>query len=638
MLWADLNPTAFDFETTGTLPEYALQPWRMAQVESDGLTRFSLTSLAVYPDYANVTGLYPSRGLCHDFLIEAHMSKRYIVGWNTIFDIQCLLALGLEAEVMRCRWLDGMLLWKHAVVEPEYEMTRAQKQHFKLKGPGGVVALLWPGEENYGEGIDFHDPTPAKRAELQAYNERDTRYTYDAAKHWWERLTERQQMVALTEAESLPLVAAANLRGLPVDTLACHELQAMLHAQAAEKLAILGPLGVTEKVVRSPKQLQKVLFVDWKYPVLKVNTSKKTGNESNSTDKEVLHELALDGYENAKHIHEYRQALNRCTKFVDNPLESVDYNADGRTHPQAFVFSTYTGRMTYASTQGRNKDERQIGYAIHQEKRDKIFRAKIIAPPGYQLMEFDASGQEFRWFAVKSRDKTMLKLCMPGEKPHAFMGARIFEMDYQDVMARHAAGEERFAGPTGVYMLGKVSNLSLQYRTSAKRLRTTARTDYDIPMTEDEAKRNWMIYRQTYPGAQTYWVEQIDLAKRQGYVETLAGRRVKIIGDWRGSLGWSMESTAINFPVQGTGGDQKYLALATIKPYLRANGIQFVLDMHDGIYMFVPDEVVGEAAIAIKTMLDNLPYKQAWGVDLPIPMPWDCSVGRSWGQMKEWKS
>ena len=51
MDWADLRATAFDFETTGTLPEFALQPWRIHQRESDGLTRFSLTSLAVYPDY-----------------------------------------------------------------------------------------------------------------------------------------------------------------------------------------------------------------------------------------------------------------------------------------------------------------------------------------------------------------------------------------------------------------------------------------------------------------------------------------------------------------------------------------------------------------------------------------------------------
>ena len=218
------------------------------------------------------------------------------------------------------------------------------------------------------------------------------------------------------------------------------------------------------------------------------------------------------------------------------------------------------------------------------------------------------------------------------------MAARLQEMEYDEFMRHYEAGEERFAGPVGFYMLGKVNNLSLQYRTSAKRLRVTARTDYDIPMTEDEAKRNWAIYRQTYPGAKTYWAEQIDLAKRQGYVETLAGRRVKIIGDWSGSLGWSMESTAINFPVQGTGGDQKYLALATIKPYLRANQIQFVLDMHDGLYFFVPDALVGEAATEIKAMLDNLPYKQAWGVDLHIPMPWDCKVGRSWGQLTEWKS
>ena len=168
MDWADLRATAFDFETTGTLPEFALQPWRIHQRESDGLTRFSLTSLAVYPDYESVTGLYPTADICRLFLGEARRQRRYIVGWNVVFDIQCLLALGLEAEVMRCRWLDGMLLWKHAVVEPEYEMTRNQKQHFKLKGPGGVVELLWPGEENYGEGIDFHDPTPAKRAELQA--------------------------------------------------------------------------------------------------------------------------------------------------------------------------------------------------------------------------------------------------------------------------------------------------------------------------------------------------------------------------------------------------------------------------------------------------------------------------------------
>ena len=75
MDWADLRATAFDFETTGTLPEFALQPWRIHQRESDGLTRFSLTSLAVYPDYSKVTGLYPTEQKCREFLEEARKQQ-----------------------------------------------------------------------------------------------------------------------------------------------------------------------------------------------------------------------------------------------------------------------------------------------------------------------------------------------------------------------------------------------------------------------------------------------------------------------------------------------------------------------------------------------------------------------------------
>jgi hypothetical protein len=655
MIWDRLHATAFDFETTGELPEHALQPWRMAQ------GKFSLTSLSVYPDWTGATGLYPTRERCKRFLEEARAARRYIVGWNTVFDIQCLLALDLEDEVMACRWLDGMLVWKHAVVEPEYETRPQDKQHFKLKGPGSVVELLYgPEEATYGEGIDFHDPSPEARAVLQAYNDLDTKHTYNATQHWWERLTPKQRAVVLIEAESLPMVAAANLRGLPVDTLSAHDLQAGLLKTAREKLAILGPLiephaltiwpelaktaakkkqSVTELVVRSPQKLQKILFDVWQCPVMKVNTSKTTGNESYSTDKEVLHELALDGWDNVKHLHEYRQSLNRVTKFVDNVLESVDYNADGRTHPEAHVFSTYTGRMTYSSTQGKkgSKAQRQTGYAIHQEKRDKIFREKIIPPPGYELMEFDAAGQEYRWMAVQSGDETMCQMCLPGEDAHSYMGSRILEMDYKEFLTRLKAKEERISGPQGGRMLGKVGNLSLQYRTSAKRLLSTARTDYDIPLVMSQAEHIHGVYPQTYTRVPQFWKSQIDLAKRQGYVETISGRRVKIIGDWGGSFGWSMGSTAINYAIQGTGADQKYLALAVIRSYCRQNGIKFVLDMHDGLYFFVPKAKVIEARAVLSKMLNNLPYKDAWGFTPPIPLPFDCKHGPNWGAMKEWK-
>jgi DNA polymerase I-like protein with 3'-5' exonuclease and polymerase domains len=112
---------------------------------------------------------------------------------------------------------------------------------------------------------------------------------------------------------------------------------------------------------------------------------------------------------------------------------------------------------------------------------------------------------------------------------------------------------------------------------------------------------------------------------------------VAVRGDWGGSTGWSLESTAINYPIQGTGADQKYLALAVLRPYMVREGIYFAWELHDGLYFYVPEKKAAKAQADIKCLLDNLPYKKAWGFAPPVPMPWDCKVGESWGQLKEVK-
>lgn len=98
-----------------------------------------------------------------------------------------------------------------------------------------------------------------------------------------------------------------------------------------------------------------------------------------------------------------------------------------------------------------------------------------------------------------------------------------------------------------------------------------------------------------------------------------------------------MGSTAINYRIQGTGADQKYLALMVLKPILVEIGAYFAWDLHDGIYLYVPDDRLESAAVRIRMVLDNLPYQRAWGFTPPVPMPWDCKLGPSWGALKEWK-
>jgi DNA polymerase-1 len=627
VIWDDSRYVAFDFETSGELPEYALQPWRVAQGKAWATSlvwaRKLPGSLGIYG------GLEPDVAMMRSMLEDAIANKYTLVGWNTVFDISWLLAYGLEDLVMRCRWLDGMLLWRHYAIEPEYEIVSHKKKSFGLKT---AVAEVLPNHAGYEEDVDFHSTDPAERRKLHEYNVRDTVFTLRLAKHWWGKLEPAQQRAALLEAEALPLVAAANLRGMVVDTLAANELRQHLADTAAAQLAKLAPHGVTEKVIRSPLQLSRLLFDEWKLPVYKENTSKLTGKVTRSTDKEALHELSFKD-PRAKELRLYREALNNRTKFAEAPLDSVAYNEDGRTYPSAIVFGTYSGRLTYASKQGKNKATRQTGFALHQEKRGAEFRGIIVPPPGYTLMEFDASGQEFRWMAIASGDETMLRLCAPGEDPHAYMGARVTQQLYEKLVSDLKAGVPQ---AKDARQLGKVANLSLQYRTSARKLRSVARVQYNLPMELPQAQQIHAVYQRAYVVVPKYWDRQIAQTKKLGYVETFAGRRVQVVGNWGGNFAWSMGSTSINYRIQGTGADQKYLALAVLKSYLTKIGAHFAWDLHDGIYLYVPDARVQEAAIEIKRRLDNLPYQKAWGFTPPITLPWDCKVGSSWGSLKEY--
>jgi DNA polymerase I-like protein with 3'-5' exonuclease and polymerase domains len=277
-----------------------------------------------------------------------------------------------------------------------------------------------------------------------------------------------------------------------------------------------------------------------------------------------------------------------------------------------------------------------IGWAIQQEKREKVYRRAVIAPPGYAMLEFDAASQEFRWMAILSGDETMLSLCRPGQDAHTYMGAMIAEVDYQQMRIMVRAGDERADHDR---KMGKLANLSLQYRTSAKKLRVKARVDYDIPMEMPQAEYIHSTYHKTYRGVMPYWRDAIVKARLNGYARTLGGSRVQLVGDWsKGSdMKWALESTAINYPIQGTGADQKYLAMSILKDYMIPLGARMLLDLHDGLYWLVPEDKAMKALEEGKWLLDHLPYERAWGFKPPIDLPFDAKIGASWATLKEVK-
>lgn len=559
-------------------------------------------------------------------LFTAWVESDYVIAaWNAAFEIAWLSHYLPHELIYKTRWLDGMLLWKHLE-----NSTQDGEPSFGLKV---AVRKFFPEYAGYEADITFDGSTPIE--DLLEYNKLDAYLTVRLVRKFWNELDSFPKMkrCAWIEAQSLVPVGIANGQGLVVDVQALDALDASLVRTIDDALTKLQTYGLTEQALSSPVQLRKILFDDWKLPVL------KEGKTGASTDKTVLHELSfLD--ERAALIRTYREAVGNRRKFVETIRKSVTYHATyskpqplAKTYPQANVFGTYTGRITYNSAIGRGKQKRQIGFALHQMKRAPEFRRVIRALDGYMIVEFDAAGQEFRWMAVLSRDDTMLNLCQPGQDPHAYMGAAIAGLSYDEVR-EGAAKDKRLKE---VRQLGKVANLSLQYRTSASKLQQVARVQYGMDMDAVTAEKIYRTYQLTYPGVPRYWRRQIEWVNRHLYVETLAGRRVRISRRQLATDEWSAHSTAINFPIQGTGADQKYLALLATRGIVEQYEAKFLFDLHDGLYFLAPKHCVEEFIHEMLKQLNHLPYKQAWGFTPTIPLPFDCKFGPSWGDMVEFK-
>jgi DNA polymerase I-like protein with 3'-5' exonuclease and polymerase domains len=154
----------------------------------------------------------------------------------------------------------------------------------------------------------------------------------------------------------------------------------------------------------------------------------------------------------------------------------------------------------------------------------------------------------------------------------------------------------------------------------------------------DEAEKIVEMYRKAYPGVVRYWDCAVREARRNGFVQNIAGRRViltKNASAWDGDLGWKLSSTAINYPIQSVGADMKYLALATLRPQMKSLRLRFSHDLHDGLFFLAPEDRAVETAIKVRGILDNLDYRKAWGFEPPIPLPWDAKVGPNWGDLHE---
>ena len=346
----------------------------------------------------------------------------------------------------------------------------------------------------------------------------------------------------------------------------------------------------------SPKQLQEILYDQQQLPV-----RKKTPKGQPSTAENVLQELADDGYELPQIIMQYRSLSKLKSTYTDKLPQQVNQQT-GRVHTSYHQAVTATGRLS-------SSDPNLQNIPIRTETGRKI-REAFVAGIGAKILAADYSQIELRIMAHLSGDKSLLTAFAEGEDIHRHTASEIFGVEPKNV-----TGDQRRSA--------KAINFGLIYGMSAHGL------SKQLGIERHQAAKYMETYFERYPGVRNYMDNTREQAKKDGYVETIFGRRLYLpeINSSNGLRRQYAERTAINAPMQGSAADIIKRAMLSIHDWLLEadTGIRMIMQVHDELVFEVPEDQLDLA----KTEIEQFMIQAA---DLEVPLEVGIGVGDNWEQ------
>ncbi len=402
------------------------------------------------------------------------------------------------------------------------------------------------------------------------------------------------------EMPLVPVLADMEWTGISLDAPYLQGMNAQLSRRLAEIEGQIYALVGYPFNINSTQQLSKVLFETLRLEP--PDRRKKTASGHYSTSADVLEELSgkhpvvdlvLENRELAKLKSTYIEAL---------PLEINPRT--GRVHTSFNQTGSVTGRLASSEPNLQNIPTRtDLGRQV---------RNAFVAAPGWVLLSVDYSQIELRIVAHAAQDEAMLAAFRAGQDIHATTAAAVYGVPLDQVtraMRRHA----------------KAINFGLIYGMSSFGLSRT--TDLTLAEAENFVK----AYFEKFPGVKRYLDDTRRLAARQGYVETLLGRRryfPNLVNATNQMLRNREEREAINAPIQGTAADVIKLAMIRLPGALRQAGLgaRLLLQVHDELVLEVPEEELAKTAQVVREVMEN-------AFTISIPLSTEAKWGRNWGEM-----
>ena len=407
-------------------------------------------------------------------------------------------------------------------------------------------------------------------------------------------------MQALLDRIELPLVPVLvdmEWEGIRIDQSLLSRLGAELGADLDRLEREIAQVAGEDLNLNSPRQLATILFEKQQLPVLKKT---KTGP---STDADVLAQLAMMGHDLPRLILEYRELQKLKSTYVDTLPATVN-PATGRIHTSFNQAGAATGRLSSSDPNLQNIPVRT--------PRGEAIRGSFVPAEGWTFVVADYSQIELRLMAHLSGDAAFIEAFRQGGDIHRQTAALIFGVPVEEVAPEMRARAKTINFAT-IYGQGPFA-LSRQ-----------------LGVSQEDARLFISRYFERFAGVREYLDRQVALAKEQGYVETLSGRRRYIpeIRDRNFNIRAYGERTAQNSPLQGSAADLIKVAMIRIHEALRDQRLasRLLLQVHDELVLEAPPEEIETVSGLVRTHMEG-------AAELAVPLVVDIGTGPNWLEAK----
>ena len=386
------------------------------------------------------------------------------------------------------------------------------------------------------------------------------------------------------EKPFLIAVERMNKTGIPINLKEVQKLEKKLEKECSKTENEMEKISGYKFNPRSPKQISELLFE-------KLKLKSKYGK---TTNREALDHL-LGHHPIIEKIILYREKHKLLSSYIKPFVQHR--KKDGRIYPTFDPYGTRSGRLA-----SKNPNFQVLPI---KTKEGRMIRRCVQAEEGFSIVSIDYSQIDLRVLAHLSKDKKLMDIFKKDEDVHSQTASIMLKKKTHEI-----TDDDR--------RVAKTINFGIIYGMGAASL--AKQLNIDIKKSKNEIKK----YFEKFHGVEKWIKETKDTANKNGYTETLDGRRRYIdgLGSTSNFIKQQAERQAVNNCVQGGSADLIKRAMVKIDRDL-SDKFELILQVHDELVFHVSDTIITD-------YINNAKKAMEKALELGVPLKVDIKIGKKY--------